>query len=63
MEQSVDMRRNWADDTKPEAIVEIIESLQTFYFQYNGHDYLIEGFGSRRDDSLRIHHRRPNSVL
>lgn len=54
MEQSVDMRRDWVDDTKPEDIVEIIKCLQPFYFEYCGHEYLIEGIGSLRDNSLRF---------
>jgi hypothetical protein len=48
------MSRDWADDTKPGGIMEIIESLQPFYFEYGGHEYLIEGIGSLRDNSLRF---------
>jgi hypothetical protein len=54
MEQSADLRRDWADATKPEDIAEIIECLQPFYFEYGGREYLIEAMGSLRDDSLRF---------
>jgi len=54
MEKPINEHRDWADNTKPEDIAEIVESLQPFYFQYNGHEYLIEGIGSSREGSLRF---------
>ena len=53
MDQSVNGRRNWADDTSPEDIAEIIDSLQPFYFQYKGCEYLVEGFGNMKLGTLK----------